>query len=93
MYTKIWSTKLSDYQCSDTQGKRQIGINKFNLFIGPNNSGKSQFIRALFQSKSSQELKYLDMDDLSRVNEIIADVLEAYQNVDGWMEKNFPEIN
>lgn len=90
MYTKIWSTKLSDYQCSDTQGKRQIGINKFNLFIGPNNSGKSQFIRALFQSKSSQELKYFDMDDLSRVNEIIANVLKAYQSVDEWMEKTFP---
>lgn len=55
MFKKIWSTELSRLGYSapeaDTPaGERHINLRKLNLFIGPNNSGKSRATRIIFSS-------------------------------------------
>ena len=51
MFSRIWSTELTDYE-SETQedGQSYLEIKKVNFFVGANNSGKSRLIRKLFSS-------------------------------------------
>lgn len=48
MFNKIWSIRLNKYECLKSSDKSYLAIDKFNLFIGVNNSGKSRLIRSLF---------------------------------------------
>lgn len=55
MFKQIWSTELNrlDYsapEASTPEGERHINLRKLNLFIGPNNSGKSRAARIIFSS-------------------------------------------
>ncbi|CAD5375481.1 ATPase_AAA_core domain-containing protein [Pseudomonas sp. OF001] len=55
MFKKIWSTELDrlGYRAPEidtAEEQRHINLRKLNLFIGPNNSGKSRAIRAVFSS-------------------------------------------
>lgn len=57
MLNKIWSTKLNGYECNNSQNQTYLVVNKLNLFIGVNNSGKSRLIRNIFIS-NKVELEY-----------------------------------
>lgn len=46
---KVWSSEVSEYQ-SDVSGDSYLKLKRFNLLIGPNNSGKSRLLRQLFSS-------------------------------------------
>lgn len=49
----IWSSKLSSYKSGESEAS-QISTGRINLFIGPNNSGKSRLLRALFSSNNEE---------------------------------------
>lgn len=52
MYTKIWSTRLEDYVSPTKDGDQNfLDVGRLNLFIGPNNSGKSRLVRHLLKSR------------------------------------------
>lgn len=44
---KIWSKHLTDYS-NISPNEKWINLRKINLLVGPNNSGKSRLLRALF---------------------------------------------
>lgn len=46
---KIWSDEVGEYY-PEAPGAPHLKLSKFNLLIGPNNSGKSRFLRAIFSS-------------------------------------------
>ncbi|MEG5266832.1 AAA family ATPase [Pseudomonas sp. JDS28PS106] len=48
----IWSSKLTKYVIENSDS--QIHTGRFNLLIGPNNSGKSRLLRTLFTSNQSE---------------------------------------
>lgn len=50
MFSRIWSTELTDY-VSETQedGQSYLEIKKVNFFVGANNSGKSRLIRIILR--------------------------------------------
>lgn len=48
----IWSKKLKGYK-SEAIEPPQLRIGRFNFLIGPNNSGKSRLLRALFSTDNS----------------------------------------
>lgn len=55
MFEKIWSTELnrlgySAPEAGTAEAERHINLRKLNLFIGPNNSGKSRAARTLISS-------------------------------------------
>ena len=54
-----WAEKLENYTSdndSETGYNEVIEIKRLNFFIGKNNSGKSRFIRNLFQTTQGQQL-------------------------------------
>lgn len=48
----IWSSKLTKYNVEEVD--LQVYTGRFNLLIGPNNSGKSRLLRTLFTSNASE---------------------------------------
>lgn len=84
MHQKIWSTKLNNYiYQSDTSNYIECG--RLNLFIGPNNSGKSRFARILITSDDN-EIIIQDKDLLHRFNKAypnISDILKDDVTVGG----------
>ena len=46
---KIWSSDIKDYD-TDTGNEKHLRLQKLNLLIGPNNSGKSRLLRSLFST-------------------------------------------
>ena len=49
---KIWSTDIKGYQTDSSDNSIRLG--KLNLFIGPNNSGKSRLLRTLFSTTDTK---------------------------------------
>lgn len=49
---KIWSTDIKGYQTDSADNAIRLG--KLNLFIGPNNSGKSRLLRTLFSTPDTK---------------------------------------
>ncbi|WP_166359309.1 AAA family ATPase [Pseudomonas akapageensis] len=50
---KIWPGNLPGY-CNIPSGEQWIRLEKLNLFIGPNNSGKSRLLRFLFSAPQNK---------------------------------------
>uniref|UniRef100_A0A7C2BFY3 ATP-binding protein n=1 Tax=Pseudomonas graminis TaxID=158627 RepID=A0A7C2BFY3_9PSED len=48
----IWSSKLTKYKVEEAD--LQVHTGRFNLIIGPNNSGKSRLLRTLFTSNAPE---------------------------------------
>jgi hypothetical protein len=48
-FDKIWSTEASEYE-PESISDSHLRLKKFNLLIGPNNSGKSRLLRKLFST-------------------------------------------
>jgi len=73
--SKLWSGKLKDYASSDNDdGREYVSLDRFNLFVGANNSGKSRFLRALYTAKEhevSLAVDHLSSDFLSEILPII----------------------
>lgn len=51
MITKLWSSELTNYNVIGQDKESHLNLHRLNLFVGPNNSGKSRLIRSLFASK------------------------------------------
>src|ERR1700739_3028885 len=62
---KISDAQFSDYSFISNPGVLE-NLTKVNIFIGPNNSGKSRFMRNLFTTKSL-EIHHKDYD-LKKIN-------------------------
>ncbi|CAI8882627.1 ATP-dependent nuclease [Pseudomonas sp. IT-P260] len=56
---KIWSNNLVGYS-SISPDEKWIKLRKLNLLIGPNNSGKSRLLRALFSTKPDKLIVSID---------------------------------
>ena len=78
----IGSEKFSSYSMVDAEGQDKEWIenlSKVNIFIGPNNSGKSRFLRTLF---SKGDLGYRTSDiDLEGLNQLIDSTLDSLATV------------
>jgi len=95
-YLEIWFDKvpeLSPYQAQNGQrdGRIIAGLGHLNLFIGPNNAGKSRFMRALFGQAAFdylpsgfpiQDLKRLSETIRAQVNNHFPQTLLAFGGVD-----------
>lgn len=77
MYQKIWSTKLNNYTYEDDT-LNYIECRRLNLFIGPNNSGKSRFARTLIISDDNETLIY-DQNILDNLNRIYPYILKIFK--------------
>ncbi len=72
----ISSPEFSSYSLANTH--LLTGLSRINLFIGPNNSGKSRFLRAIFASK---EIKFTcNGVDLVKINSSIKNLKEEIIN-------------
>ena len=56
---KIWSNNLAGYS-NISPDEKWIKLRKLNLLIGPNNSGKSRLLRALFSTKPDKLIVSID---------------------------------
>ncbi|MFK3775314.1 AAA family ATPase [Pseudomonas sp. NPDC089406] len=71
----IWSSKLDNFNA----GPNGIRSERLNLFIGPNNSGKSRLLRALFSSEK-KELQVAAGRTLSTIAAELGDMLGFFEN-------------
>ncbi|HIC8863240.1 TPA: AAA family ATPase [Aeromonas hydrophila] len=77
MLRKLWSKKLDNYVCNN-DSYNYIECNRLNLLIGPNNSGKSRFARALITS-NEDELLIHDEDTARKLTDKYKFILDLYQ--------------
>jgi predicted ATP-dependent endonuclease of OLD family len=79
MYKSIHlnSKEISNYQTS-TGNKEIENLSKINIFIGPNNSGKSRFLRGLF-SDPNPEFK-IESIELKKLNSAIMELKNKLEN-------------
>jgi AAA15 family ATPase/GTPase len=77
MYNSIHlnSEEINHYKTSSD--KEITNLSKINIFIGPNNSGKSRFLRGLFSNKNT-EFKSNDIN-LTIINEAISELKNNIQ--------------
>ena len=58
MIDKLFLSELSDvfnsYSIIDSK-PNELDVNRINIFVGANNSGKSRFLRELFKSNRERE--------------------------------------
>ncbi|MFZ6751575.1 ATP-dependent nuclease [Undibacterium sp. Ren11W] len=80
MHTKIWSSRLTDYQCKNDRNHDYISTRKFNLFIGVNNSGKSRLIRTLFSS-DKRTFEYNDNEISKNIQDSILPSMLEYAKI------------
>ncbi|WLD21902.1 AAA family ATPase [Aeromonas veronii] len=78
MYRKLWSKKLNNYVYND-DSYNYIECNRLNLLIGPNNSGKSRFARALITSDDDELLIYDEKTASQLINQYRF-ILDLYQD-------------
>jgi hypothetical protein len=74
----IWSTKLTGYS-TDTAESCALRVERLNLFIGPNNSGKSRLLRSLLSSKRG-EIQIGFGESLKTVLSELGPILNIFQN-------------
>jgi len=67
--------ELSKSYATDEHANRICKLSKLNVFIGPNNSGKSRLLRGLFQQK---QLVFSPVsDDLERFRHLVTELREG----------------
>lgn len=71
----IWSSKLDNFNA----GPNGIRSERLNLFIGPNNSGKSRLLRALFSSEN-RELQISAGRTLSAIAAKLGDLMSFFND-------------
>ena len=92
MFNKIWSTKLNNYECLKSNDKSYLSINKFNLFIGINNSGKSRLLRFIFAS-TKLELEYSSDEVTEYIDQSILDSMREYAELKDHPDRGNGAIN
>ena len=90
---KIWSSNIAGYSNVEP-GEQSIRLEKINLLIGPNNSGKSRLLRFLFSSPK-KNMKFAVGKSLQEVTDTLGDVLDVIKrgiNILDFNANNFLEI-
>lgn len=90
---KIWATNVTGYSNVEP-GEQSIRLEKINLLIGPNNSGKSRLLRFLFSSPK-KNMKFGVGESLREVSDKLGDILGVIRkghNILGFNCNNFLEI-
>lgn len=77
--SRIWSTN-STYNTTNTEDQ-SIKTTRLNLFIGPNNSGKSRLLRQLF-STSTENLRTAFDDELKNAADFRPEILSIIEDND-----------
>ena len=99
MYSQIKISDFTEYQIYDNSDSIK-NLNKINVFIGTNNSGKSRFMRKLFSGKLSYLSNSINLNELNAfVNQIKTITVNLkrtahYSNWDGYFQRliDFSEI-
>lgn len=91
---RIWSSNIAGYSNVEP-GEQSIRLEKLNLLIGPNNSGKSRLLRFLFSSPK-KNMSFGVGESLREVSNKLGDILGVIErglNILDFNCQNFLEVN
>jgi predicted ATP-dependent endonuclease of OLD family len=94
MITDIYiPEEFKSQYCFPNQADSLSKLNRINIFIGPNNSGKSRFLRGLFINDTDFKQSSIDFDQLNEIVNRISKLIEAKIAAKRLVEVNGSGIN